>query len=137
MAEQAHRALVRPDEAHQDANGGALAGAIRAHETHDLPGRELQRNVLEREEPVLPAHVPHFHDQRVTAHFFSALRSALRTRAISSSASMPTSFARRAAATRWSSSSCCCRFIVRPRLSATNEPLPCWVTITPSLSSSA
>ena len=112
MPEHAHLAGIRLHEAHQNADGGALARAVRADEAHDLARRELEAQILEREETECLADTAQL-DGRSRVHFFTVLRSAFSRRAMSSSSVIPSIRAMRAAAARCSSSSCSCRFVDR------------------------
>src|SRR5690606_5254968 len=138
VAEHADAAGVGFDEPHQEAQRRALAGAIRSDEPHDLTRFELERNILESEEADLLPDGVHLDVFPVHArcHFLGRLRLTLRSLAMSSSSLRWSVRAMLAAAARCSSSSASERSVDSATLSATQEPLPWRVTMTPSFSSS-
>ena len=88
VAQNAHFARVGREQSGQQANGGALAGAVRSDEAHDLAGLEVERQVFEREEAERLADVAHL-DVFGLGHFLSTLRMARRRRVASSSSERP------------------------------------------------
>src|SRR5690606_13822874 len=133
VAEHADLTGVGCQHAHGHADRGALAGAVGPDQAHHLAGLQLERDSLQLEEAVGLADAPQA-QVGGGAHDVLPARSVLRSRVWSSSSVMPSWRAISAALRRCSSSFCCWSSLAAlPRpLSATNEPLPWRVTITPS-----
>ena len=60
MTEHADIASILMNEAHQNPYRGGFAGAVRSDEAHDLPRRQFQTDVVEREESILLAYAVEF-----------------------------------------------------------------------------
>src|SRR5690606_15264187 len=128
---------VRGQQTHRQADRGALAGTVGPDQAHDLARLQVQVQVVQAEVAEGLAHPAHV-DRLAGAHRrFTGWRRVPR-RASRSSGPSPSWLASATAWRRCSSSFWYCSSLAAlPRpLSATNEPLPWRVTITPSCSSS-
>src|SRR5688572_2047866 len=122
---------------HQYADRRRLSRAIRTNEPHDLTRLEFQRDVVEREVTVLLPDTFHSNDGIHHDFSFAVMLSLTSRRRLSSSLGLtPSSIDSRATCSRCFCSSSCCSFSPMPAVAVTRDPLPCWVIITPSRSSS-
>src|SRR5690606_10647576 len=124
VPEHSHVAAVGTDEPHEDADGRGLAGAIRADESHDLPGIEAQVDVREPEESVRLLDAACVDDWCV--HWSPPWLFARTLRSLDARSSLvsPSTRPRSAAANRCSSSLSWCSRVPRSAPSDTKEPRP-------------
>src|SRR5688500_771477 len=135
LTEHAHFAGIGSEQPGHEPDARALAGAVGADKTHDLAGLEVERQVFEREEAERLPDIAHLDVFRL-GHFLSTVRMARRSRVARSSGVRPSCWPMPAAAARCSSSFPSWSSPASPFTSATNEPLPWRVTMTPSFSRS-
>src|SRR5262249_52364823 len=107
MSKNRDIAAVLMNQTHHDADGRGFSGTIRPDESHDLSLRNLQVDVVEREEWILLSHAFELYSEiRHLRSFAAMLSEASRSRSSSSSGRIPRTAESRIACSKCFRSSC-------------------------------